>query len=191
MSHTNKLTALLAASVFSTGVMMAQGGQAAVLDFSSLTGGTNPGTTFVIPDAVVTAEGGALFKYPESGHICSMPYPEFSCAADLEIDFTSDVTDVSFSTAGFNVGDYVDLMVYGIGDLLVGSVAITGNGFYDLTGFGVISSLFFDDSSTGYGFEYDQISYTLAPAVPLPAGLPLLLTGIAAFAGLSRKRRAA
>ncbi|MGH1459241.1 MAG: VPLPA-CTERM sorting domain-containing protein [Paracoccaceae bacterium] len=186
------LKGYLPATLLSIGLLSAQSSHAAVLDFSSLSTGSNVGASFAIPDAIVSPSEGTLYRYGGvTDKICSISATAFNCEADLEIDFIPDVYDVSVTFGTFNAGDYVDLMVYGAGGALLDTLAIVGNAVVDLSGYGLISSLFFDDSSTGAGYSYEAITYEVAPAVPLPAGLPLLLTGMAAFAGLRRSKRAA
>mgnify|MGYP002129735176 CR=1 FL=1 len=87
-------------------------------------------------------------------------------------------------------GDFVALDIFGLGDALLGTVDLTGDVLsLDLSSFGSITRLFFDDSSTGAGFAYSDFSFDQTAAVPLPASLPLLAAGMGLLAVARRRSR--
>ena len=110
----------------------------------------------------------------------------------MTIDFTSAVSNLSFLASFFNPIDLVTVSIYN-GAALLGSVDITGNGIVDLSFFGIITSLFLEDKSTGAGYAYSEFSFDIVDGtVPLPAALPLLAAGLGMMGavGWRRKRNA-
>ena len=160
-------------------VALGTGAGAEVLDFTEL--GADPIflTQASIAGADLTSFGDGLSPGVVIGNsICAIAFAASGCANDLAIDFTDDVAFVSFEAFGFQAGDAVEALAFDPAGLLVGSVAITGDGLYDLGGFGTLGSLLFDDASTVFGVAIGNVAYEVAASVPLPATLPLLLGAI-------------
>lgn len=160
---------------------------AATLDFSELGSGQIFDTGVSITGADLTS-GGTGFEIDPifANSICVIGVN--GCANDLGIDFTEAVTDISFEVSGFQPGDAVVVLILDPAAVLLGTVDIVGDGLYALTGFGVIGSLLFDDSSDTFGVAYGTVTFEVAARVPLPATLPLLLAGLGAL-GTSLRRR--
>lgn len=170
-------------------VVSAASAEAATITVSGFGIGFFGSTVAVAPEATITSFGVDLYfggAYGPPGSFCAVGV---GCAADMDITFVGAVSNLSFDVGGHNPGDFVALSVFGLGNSLLGSVNITGNAVgFDLSGFGTITRLFFDDSSSGAGFGYDNFAFTVA-AVPLPAGLPLMVGGIGALVAVSRRKR--
>jgi hypothetical protein len=162
---------------------------AATLDFNELGAGPQAGSTASITGADLTSGGDAFFVDANfSNSICALDSSVFSCAYDLTIDFTDLVSDIMFDVGGFESGDAIEVLVYGLGSALLGSATITGDGSYDLSAFADVDYLFFDDSSQSSGVDYGNVSYNVASSVPVPASLPLLIAGLGGLFALRRRR---
>lgn len=163
---------------------------ASVLDFTEA-GSRSLGTsTLNLPDASLYSGGDGLFVGAGTleNSICALDTPRFSCANDLFLDFMSNVEKLTFEVGGFQTGDRVRVSIFdGTGDV-AGKVNILRGGLFDLSGFGTISALFFDDRSSSGGVSYGNVSFDAVAPIPLPASLPLLLAGIGAI-GFARKKR--
>ena len=163
---------------------------AAVLDFTSLGSGNIGTATASVAGANITSFGSSLFVGAggNANSICAL---DGDCANDLEITFTDAVKNVTFDQGTWNPGDVIDVMIYGLANSFIGTYVIDSAASVDLSSFGTITRLFFDDqNSTGAGTAYANVTYDRATAaVPLPAGLPLLGFGAAALFGVSRKKR--
>lgn len=108
----------------------------------------------------------------------------------MRITFTSAVSNLMFQVFGAQTGDSVLITAFN-GVSSVGSATFTNNSSVDFSAFGSITSLFFDDSSTAAGMAYGNFTFDAATTqVPVPASLPMLAAGLAAF-GFLRRRKAA
>jgi hypothetical protein len=170
-------------------VMGAIAANAATLDFSELGLGEVLGSSASITGANLTSGAdGFMVGGSISNSICAFSLTGSGCANDLTIDFTSLVSSITFDVGGFQLGDQIEVLAYGPGNALLGSVLIFVNGFYDLSAFSNVDYLYFDDSSATFGVEYGNVSYTAA-AIPVPAGLPMLLAGLGGLIALRSRSR--
>lgn len=175
---------------------------AATLDFTEVgLDGIVPSTVIALSNATITSFGddmfvGAPFFFGESnglGIICASPVGSGNCEEDMQIDFASDVTNLSFGSFGVSDGDEVDVTAF-LDGFSLGTVTVTTETIIDLSAFGAIDSLFFADNSTRAGIGWGDFSFDAGPvgppiaSVPLPAGLPLLGLGLIAL-GLHSRRR--
>ena len=169
------------------------GASAATLSVSTLPIGFYGATTAVVPEATLTSFGNDFYfngAYNDPGSFCAISFG--SCDADLQISFVGSVTNLMFDVGGWNDGDLVTLNIFGATNALLGSISITSDLIgLNLTSFGPITRLFFDDSSTGAGVGYANFSFTQVASVPLPATLPLLAGALGAAFVARRKRKAA
>jgi hypothetical protein len=107
----------------------------------------------------------------------------------MTLTFDMDVSNVNFEYGFGDDGDSAALTIFdGLG-AIIGFLALdltAGTSFADLSGFGTLRSILFDNSaSTGLGYGYGNINYE---AIPLPATLPLLLAASGALVALRRRR---
>jgi hypothetical protein len=173
--------------------LLSGGAQAATLDFVGFGAGTY-GSSIVVSGATITnISGGNILVGPtaagESNGFCSLGD---GCEADTSIIFGSVVSSLSFWLDGSNPGDALALSVYGIANAFLGTLNFTDpDQLIDLSSFGSITRLAFDDSSTAAGYGYSRFDFVQSiAAVPLPASLPLLLGAIVAVGGLRRRKAA-
>lgn len=183
-------------SLFVAGALTLAAGSAnaATLDFTELGSGTIPGATASVTGADLISGGNSFFVSAAgiSNSICALNSSGFHCANDLTINFTSSVTNLVFQTGGYESGDLAKLSIFGLGGALTSIVDIASNGIVDLTSYGTITSLFFDDQSTAAGMTYGNFNFSVATsAIPVPAALPLLLTGLGGIWLAGRRKKAA
>ncbi|MGB3721289.1 MAG: hypothetical protein WA979_00540 [Pacificimonas sp.] len=163
--------------------------QAATLDVSSLPDGFQGATSVTVPQATIsTPDGDDLFFNGADGSMGSFcAINAGTCEADLEIDFSMVIENVMFTVGGFDPGDSVLLNIFDASDALAGTLAITAPGGYDISAFGEVGRLLFDDMSTGAGVAYNNFTFDVVDGmdVPAPAAGLLMLFGIA---GLGARR---
>ncbi|MFN0102024.1 MAG: PEP-CTERM sorting domain-containing protein [Bryobacteraceae bacterium] len=165
----------------------------ATLDFSVFASGNTGLSVLDVGAATVTISGGTVFVYrpgdfgafTTSGGLCALSGG--SCQTDWRLDFDFGVTNLMFESAFFNPVDFVSVEYFD-GATSLGSIPVAANGTFDLSSVPRITSLVFNDSSTGAGFGFGDFSFDRAgSAIPEPATLLLLGMGLAAIA--YRRRR--
>lgn len=163
---------------------------ASVLDMTEAGSGNLGQSSAHLSDA--TLHSGSDGLYVGAGgianSICALDSKNWSCANDLYLGFTSTVENLSFEVGGFQSGDKARLSIFNAAGQVAGKLKIARGGLFDLSGFGEISALFFDDRSKSRGVSYGNFTYDAVAPVPLPASLPLLLAGIGLI-GFARKKR--
>ena len=161
--------------------------QYAGVEFSSSTGFTN----------YVTAQN--QYNASKPNFICSGPIGRgINCSSPTIVTFLSAVTNVSLKGMGINdVGNMkvaqVDLYN---GATFLGSQDILGNGqgfdplFIDLMSWGTITRLELNNITDVAGIGWDDFAYTAGnmSAVPEPASVVLLVTGLAGIVVVRRRR---
>jgi len=179
---------LITATLLSSGAA-----SSATLDFTALGTGFLGATTAVLPEASITGFGDDIYLGSRrvSNSICSIQGS--NCEADLQIDFTSTVSNLTFRTGGYNFGDSVTASIYDAGNSLLSSVVITSDGLVDFSVFSGISRLFLDDNSSGAGFVYGEFNFdesSISP-VPVPAAAWLFGSVALGLVGFARRRKLA
>jgi len=171
------------AALFSTNAL------ADTLDFTTLSQGSQGTTVLVFPQATITSFGSDIYVGASAiaSEICPLTNA-FNCQADLQIDFTSAVNDLSFVLAGYDAGDHLDINIFS-GTSLLGTIARQANGLVDLSAYSNITKLYFDDSSVGAGFSYDKFQFTVA-AVPEADTYGMLLAGLGLLGFATRRKQA-
>jgi hypothetical protein len=185
------MTSMMKAVVLVAGLAFCGTANASVID---LTTASNDGATLVATDATITAGASSTLFVGDfvANSVC--PAGTFGCNGSMTLTFDFDVTNVFFDYGYGNDGDSAALSLFdGLG-ILVANVLLTSTSGVvsaDLSGYGTIRSIFFDNTAaTGAGYAYGDINYTQAATVPLPASLPLMMAGMGGLAMLRRKRKA-
>lgn len=185
--------ALMAAAAAVATLGFAGETKAATLDFTGITG--NQGTELNLPNATLTATTGVVFAGTgaagEADGFCFTNASVSRCEGDGEISFASTINNLTFDLDAFDPGDDVTISAF-LGASLLGSLSFAANGLADFTGFGALDRLVFTDNSTGFGFGFSTFSFDeITGVVPLPAGMVLMLTGVAGLGFAGRRRKAA
>jgi hypothetical protein len=144
---------------------IATGANADTIDFSGVQGSNTsplvlPGVTITSPFTILVGPGAAS----QADGFCFLPG---SCDGDGEMLFDSAVSNLTFDVDGWNPGDSVVISAFN-GPNLLGALNATANGNLDFSGFGAITRLVFDDSSTGAGVGYSTFLFD-SGATPPPA----------------------
>jgi len=145
------------------------GARAATLDFSAfITGDTGlspltvgAGTFDVSGGTVYAYSPGAFGAFNSSGGMCALSGGV--CQADFTLTFDSEVTNLTFEAAFYDLGDSALVEAFN-GASSLGTVGVASSGTF---GFGsaVITSLTFTDSSPGPGpgFGFGDFSFDIVP----------------------------
>lgn len=179
------------ALIFSLTFLINSVAHAIIIDFSGEASGDTGSSSLTIGDATFDVlEGGTVFVYRpgdygnfDNGGICA--YDNGNCETDWTLTFDTAVTNFSFDAEVYNPVDYVVVEAFN-GATSLGTIDITAVGNYSF-GSAVITSLFFDDQSTGAGFAFGDFSYEYA-AVPEPSIIALLSLGLIGI-GVARRRK--
>ena len=124
-----------------------------------------------------------------SGGFCAFA-ADFSCEEDMQIDFLSAVENLFLSSFGVtDVLDSVTISAF-LGGSLLGQITVTTTGTFDLSGFGALDRLFFDDNSTAAGIGWNNFEFDTVASVPEPGTLALLGIGLLGM-GAARGRKKA
>lgn len=195
-----------AATILLSTVLACASASAATLNFESLGPGNIGSPSASLPEALISGTGTILYTneyfFGQGGSVCSaFTTPDStSCTGNLQITFTTAVSQLSFQAIGFDEGDNVTISAYA-GSSLLGSllVATPPEGVpggedvvVDFSAFSGVTKLSFEDQkSTGAGLAYGKFSFTPTSPVPEPATGLLMLLGVAALGQFARRRRAA
>lgn len=162
------------------------------LDFNGL-GLGDSAATVMIGNATLTSTtpGGVSFLDPGANGICFSNAAQTSCEGDGILEFKDIIENLVFDVSVFDPGDNVTIAGFN-GATQVGLLTFdAAAGVADFSASGQITSLVFDDSSTGVGMAYQNFSFDVVPtaAVPLPASIPLLAGGLALMGLVTRRRK--
>ena len=193
------MTHARAATILLSTVLACASASAATLNFESLSSGNIGSPSASLTEALISGTGTILYTNEyfigQGGSVCSaFTTPDStSCTGNLQIAFTTAVSQLSFQARGFDEGDNVTISAYA-GSSLLGSllVATPEDVVVDFSAFSGVTKLSFEDQkSTGAGLAYGKFSFTPTSPVPEPATGLLTLLGVAALGQFARRRQAA
>ena len=196
--ETLAMTHFRAATILLSSVLACASASAATLNFESLSSGNIGSPSASLTEALISGTGTILYTNEyfvgQGGSVCSAftTSDSTSCTGNLQINFTTAVSQLSFQARGFDEGDNVTISAYA-GSSLLGSllVATPEDVVVDFSAFSGVTKLFFEDESTGAGLAYGKFSFTPTSPVPEPATGLLTLLGVAALGQFARRRQAA
>ena len=185
------------ATGIATALLLLSFGQAKALtiDFTGFPSGALPGSTLVTPNATITSSAGlfnlsSFFGVGQGGSVCPFIAASFNCQADLTINFTNAVKNLSFSSFGYDSGDNALISLFN-GASLLGTVSGYTDTVLDFTANGTINKITIQNLGNGAGYAYGAFKFDAASvsAVPVPAALPLLVAALAGAGVMSRRRK--
>ncbi|MEM9839522.1 MAG: MYXO-CTERM sorting domain-containing protein [Pseudomonadota bacterium] len=162
---------------------------ATTLDFTELSSGFQGSTSVSVTGATINGTGATTDLFRGAGgisnSICFINGGR--CEGDGEIVFDSIVSNVSFDVGGFDPGDASVVSAVDSMSNVLASINIGNDGSFGFGALSGIAKLVIDDSSTGAGFVYGNVTFDAATnPVPVPAAAPLMLAGLGL---LARRRR--
>ena len=185
------------AAVLLTALLASSAASAETLNFESLAAGPH-NSPVSLPRASISGNADTLYLNEvfsgEGGSICAafITPVSTSCTGDLQITFTSAVTNLVFSTVGFDEGDKVDISVFD-GVQWLGMQTIEANSLVDFAALPRITRILIDDQSigddSGAGYAYGHFAFTVLPSVPEPGTWLMMGLGLAALGGFAARRR--
>lgn len=185
------------AAVLLTALLASSAASAETLNFKSLAAGPH-NSPVNLPRASISGNADILylneFFVGEGGSICAAftTSTSTSCTGDLQIRFTSAVTGLVFSTAGFDLGDKVDVSVFD-GVQWLGMQTIEADSQVDFAALPRITRILIDDQSLGHnsgaGYAYGRFAFTVLPSVPEPGTWLMMGLGLAAVGGFCGRRK--
>jgi hypothetical protein len=165
---------------------------AATIDFSGFASGDSGLSVLVVDGHTFSVPGGTVWVYrpgdfgafTDSGGVCALGGG--TCENDWSLTFSGAVTNLEFEAAFFDAGDSTNVQAFD-GAVPVGLLAVAADGTYGFGG-ATITSLSFDDFSTGAGFGFGDFAFDfVGTEVPAPPAVLMLGVGLA---GLLLRRRA-
>lgn len=200
------MTHFRAATILLSTALACASASAASLNFESLSSGNTGSASASLPEAQISGTGTVLYTNEyfagNGGSICSaFTTPvSTSCTGDLQITFTTAVSQLSLQAIGFDAGDSVTISAYAGSSLLRSLQFATpldvdtdpNPVLVDFSAFSGVTKLVIDDESTGSGLAYGQFSFTpLTSPVPEPATGLMMVLGVAALGLFAGRRQAA
>jgi hypothetical protein len=195
------MTHFRAATILLSTLLTCASASAATLNFETLSSGNLGSSSAILPEAKISGTGTILYTNEyfagEGGSVCSAftTSTSTSCTGDLQITFTTAVSQLSLQTIGYDegigndIGDSVTISAYA-GSLLLGSQVIAADTTVDFSAYSGVTKLVFDDQSTSSGFAYGKFSFTSSVSpVPEPATGLMMVLGVAAIGRYARRRQ--
>jgi hypothetical protein len=181
----------LATALFIVGFGQAN---ALTIDFSAYAPGPLSGSSLVTPNATVSSSStlfnlSGFFGGGQGGSICPFISASFNCQADLAINFTNPIKNLTFNSYGFDPGDKALISLFNGASLLATLSGYTDQ-LLDFTANGTITKITIKNQGNGAGYAYGAFKFDAVSTVPVPAALPLFATAIAGIGLASRRRKA-